>query len=149
MKTLLLSATLGVLFLHMNGYAAGSIMAPGTYGAKKLVTKLEHDLLESSSNWKMGDGEPPISPVNTSDLAFASLKIQFPVFNDAVVREVSLVSTKHGCYYRVLIVRDVDMAEVAKAGGHMKPDQLNYYVLLNSTVINPVERADKESKSSE
>jgi hypothetical protein len=26
---------------------------------------------------------------------------------------------------------------------------LNYYVLLNSTVINPVERADKESKSSE
>jgi hypothetical protein len=116
---------------------AGSILAPGNYDAKRLVTKLDHDTLRASSKWRMGDGEPPIGPGKAAGLALAAQKVQFPDFKDASVREVSLVSSPKGSYYRVLIWQAVDMDAVAEAGGRMKPNQMNYYVLLDSSVIKP------------
>lgn len=85
----------------------------------------------------MGDGEPPIGPGKAAGLALAAQKVQFPDFKDASVREVSLVSSPKGSYYRVLIWQAVDMDAVAEAGGRMKPNQMNYYVLLDSSVIKP------------
>ena len=124
---------------------AGSIQSPGTYGTKKLVTKLDHGTLKESSNWKMGDGEPPIGPGKAAELALAAQKIQFPDFEDASVREVSLVSSPHGNYYRVMIWQVVDMNAVAKTGGRAKPNQMSYYVLLDSSIIKP-EPKDKSGR---
>jgi len=140
MKTLLLTTALSMFVFTAQGIAAGSIQSPGIYGEKKLVTKLDHEDLKASSPWKMGEGEPPIGPGKASVLASASQKLQFPDFKEGVVGEVSLVSTKNGCYYRVMIAQEVDMEVVAAAGGRMKPSQMTFYVLLNSTVINPKEK---------
>ena len=140
MKTLLLTTALSIFVFSSLGSAAGSIQSPGTYGEKKLVTKLDHEELKASSLWKIGDGEPPIGPGKASVLASTAQKLHFPDFKDGVVREVSLVSSKNGCYYRVMIAQEVDMNAVAAAGGRMKPNQMNFYVLLNSTVINPKEK---------
>ena len=134
-KSIILSSL--VLIGFASNLLAGGIQSPGTYDAKKLVTKLDHGTLKASSNWKMGDGEPPIGPGKAAELALAAQKVQFPDFKDASVREVSLVSSPNGSYYRVMIWQAVDMDVVAEAGGRMKPNQMNYYVLLDSSVIKP------------
>lgn len=137
MKKLILATNLILFGFTSHLMAAGSIQTPGTYETKKLVTKLEHKTLKASSDWKMGNGEPPIGPGKAAELALAAQKIQFPDFKDASVREVSLVASPNGSYYRVMIWQAIDMEVVAEAGGRMKPNQMNYYVLLNSSVIKP------------
>ena len=131
---------LGVLGFSVQGFAGGTIMAPGIFGDKNLVTKMSHDELKASSDWKLGNGEPPVAPVFASELAMKSLKEIFPDFQNAIVREISLVSSKNGCYYRVAIIQDVPSEEVKNNGDVMKVNQLNFYVLLNSTVIAPKEK---------
>ena len=140
MKTILLTTALSLFVFTAQGIAAGSIQSPGIFGEKKLVTKLDHEDLKASSAWKMGDGEPPIGPGKAAGLASDAKKVQFPNFKDSVVREVSLVSSKNGCYYRVTIAQDVDMEAVASVGGTVKPSQMTFYVLLDSTVINPKDK---------
>ena len=140
MKILLLTIALSFLVATTQGKAAGSIQTNGIYGEKKLATILDHEVLKASSAWKMGEGEPPIGPGKAVGLASTALKTQFSNFKDAVVREVSLVSSKNGCYYRVVISQDIDMEAVAAAGGKMKPNQMTFYVLLNSTVIHPKDK---------
>lgn len=139
MKSSFLTVFLIIGFSVM-GFAGGVIMSPGIFGDKKLVTRMSHDELKASSDWKLGNGEPPVSSVVASELAMKSLKETFPDFPDAIVREISLVSSKSGCYYRVSIIQDVADEEVKDNGGHMKVSQTNFYVLLNSTVIAPKER---------
>lgn len=112
-------------------------MAPGTYGEKKLTTRLDHEVLKASSDWKMGQGEPPIGPGKAAELALAAQKIQFPDFKNPSVKEVSLVSSSSGCYYRVMLWH-----EIAGSEGLSKPDQMNYYVLLDSSVIKPEVRRE-------
>ena len=105
---------------------------------------MRHDELKSSSGWKLGDGDPPITSIQAADLAIQAQKIQFPQLQSVAIKEISLCLTENGCYYRVMLYEEPDKEAVAKAGGTMKPNQMSYFVLLNSKVLNPMVLPPKE-----
>lgn len=144
MKSILIASALTFLALVTKSSAAGSIRVPGQYVDKKLVTIVSHDDLKASSAWRLGEGEPPITSIQAADLAINSQKSQFPELKNVTIKEISLCSTENGCYYRVMLYEEPDKEVVIKAGGTMTPNQMSYFVLLNSKVLNPMILPPKE-----